>query len=143
MLNNKSVFILKKNIYSLCVLILFAGLNACTNVTNASEEAKKSVAATTYQLEPFILNLPDNGSPKFLKISMVLVLANAALVETAKKKQAPIKDAIISIVTSKSPGDLLSQEGKVLLKDELIMRINQILKEGSVKNIYFTELIMQ
>lgn len=142
MISNKSSLVLRKYSYFLMVLFLFAGFNACTRTSSASEEAKKP-EVTTFQLDPFILNIPNNGAPKFLKISIVLDLANAGLVETAKAKQAPVRDAIISLVSSKQAEDFLSQEGKMQLKEELIMRINQILNEGSVKNIYFTELIMQ
>ncbi|MBF0558003.1 MAG: flagellar basal body-associated FliL family protein [Nitrospirae bacterium] len=140
---NKFAFILKNYIYVLCILVLFTGLNACTGVTSASEESKKTAATTTFQLEPFILNIPNRGAPKFLKICIVLDLVNVAMVETAKAKQAPMRDAIIGLMSSKSSEDFLSPEGKIQLKEELMIRINQILKEGAVKNVYFTELVMQ
>ncbi len=64
--------------------------------------------------------------------------------EMAKAKQAPLRDAIISLISSKSADEFLSQEGKMQFKDELVLIINQVLKKGNaVKNVYFTELIIQ
>jgi len=64
--------------------------------------------------------------------------------DLAKAKQAPLRDAIIALISSKSADEFLSQEGKMQFKDELLLTINQILKSrGGVKNIYFTELIVQ
>ncbi len=92
-----------------------------------------------FQLEPFILNV---GS-RFLKLSINLELSSPAATEKAKIKTGAIRDAIIMLITSKSPDDIFSSEGKQQLKDEILTRLNRILGEGSVKNIYFTDFVMQ
>ncbi len=141
---NKSFSGYVKNISLLIILILFIGLNACSGVTSASEDAKGAAGAVNFIMEPFILNLANRGEPRFLKVSLALELANASLMERAKAKQAPLRDAIIALISSKSADEFLSQEGKMQFKDEIILILNQILKkEGAVKNVYFTELIMQ
>ncbi len=35
-------------------------------------------------MEPFILNIANNGEPKYLKVSIALELANASLMEMVK-----------------------------------------------------------
>ncbi len=65
------------------------------------------------------------------------------MAEKAKAKTGAIRDAIIMLVTTKSPDEISSSEGKQQLKDEILTRLNRILGEGSVKNIYFTDFVMQ
>ncbi len=140
MLCNKSFGGAGKHIYLLFILILLIGANACSKATSASEESKNA----NFLMDPFILNLANHGDSKFLKVSIALELANASFMEPAKAKQAPLRDAIIALISSKSADEFLSPEGKMQFKDEILLTMNQILnKEGAVKNVYFTELIMQ
>ena len=50
---------------------------------------------------------------------------------------------MIMIVTSKTAQDIMSADGRLQLKDELLERINSVLREKAVKSIYFTELVVQ
>lgn len=61
------------------------------------------------------------------------------------KRQPMIKDAIIRILSSKKPEDVLTSDGKEKLKEELIEGINEAigLDEEPVVNIYFTEFMVQ
>jgi len=38
---------------------------------------------------------------------------------------------------------LITAEGKIILKDEIKQRANQILGEGTVLNVYLTDFVMQ
>lgn len=144
MLCNKSFFVSVKNICFLMLLILLIGTNACSRVTSASEGSKEAAGNSSLVMEPFILNLENRGEPKYIKVSIALELKDASSLEMVKAKQAPLRDAIIALISSKTADDILSQEGKMQFKDELVLTINQILKKGNtVKNVYFTELIIQ
>jgi len=144
MLCNKSFLGSGKNISFLIILILLIGANACSRVTSASEGSKEAAGNSNLVMQPFILNLENRGEPKYIKVSIALELKDASIMEMAKAKQAPLRDAIISLISSKSADEFLSQEGKMQFKDELVLIINQVLKkENAVKNVYFTELIIQ
>ncbi len=106
------------------------------------EEAKKD-EGVMFALEPFVVNLSDQSGNRFLKVSMQLELAGPALAESAKKKTPQIRDAIITLLTSKTSDALMSPEGKLQLKDEINITANQILGNNSVKNVYLTEFVMQ
>jgi flagellar protein FliL len=105
--------------------------------------AVKGEDGVMFLLEPFVVNLNDPGGPKFLKVSIQLELANAPMVERAKAKTPQIRDAVITLLTSKSSESLFPPEGKLQLKDEINARMNQILGAGSVKNVYLTDFVMQ
>ena len=56
-----------------------------------------------------------------------------------------IRDAIISTLSYKTPNELLTQEGKEALKEELVDAINEALglEESVVVSVYFKDFIMQ
>ena len=117
MLCNKYFFGPGKNISFLIILILVIGVNACSSVTSAGERSKEAAGNVNFIMEPFILNLENQGDPKYIKVSIALELTNASLMEMAKAKQVPLRDAIIALISSRSAEEFLSQEGKMRFKD--------------------------
>ncbi|MGD0283094.1 MAG: flagellar basal body-associated protein FliL [Dissulfurispiraceae bacterium] len=107
------------------------------------KEDLKKEESSMFSLEPFVVNLSDQTSNKFLKVSMQLELSNQSVMESAKAKTPQIRDAIINLLTSKTSDLLMSPEGKLQLKDEINMMANQILGNNTVKNVYLTEFVMQ
>lgn len=61
------------------------------------------------------------------------------------ERQPMIRDAIIHVLASKKVQDVITNEGKERLKEELIEAINESLSlsEDPVVNIYFLEFIIQ
>jgi flagellar basal body-associated protein FliL len=123
--------------YLLSVLCLFF----FTTDGYGSEAQKKNSETPILQLEPFITNIGDRN--RFLKLSISVELSSPDMAEKAKAKTGAIRDAIIMLITTKTSDAISSSEGKQQLKDEILMRLNQILGEGNVKNIYFTDFVMQ
>jgi len=107
------------------------------------KEETKGEEGAMFSLEPFVVNLNDAGGPKFLKVSLQLELAGPALMEKAKQKSPQLRDAVITLLTSKSSESLYPPEGKLQLKDEINARMNQVLGANSVKNVYLTDFVMQ
>ncbi len=110
------------------------------------EEVKKEEAISekiTLDLAPFIVNLLNSKRNKFLKVTMTLELSDEYALEKAKASIPEIRDVIITLLTSKSADELIMPEGKLQLKDDIAMRLNQILGKHSVKKVYLTEFVMQ
>ena len=107
------------------------------------KEDMKKDEGVMFALDPFVVNLSDQGASKFLKVSLQLELSSPPILESAKAKTPQIRDAIINLLTSKTSDSLMSPEGKLQLKDEINMMANQILGNNTVKNVYVTEFVMQ
>ncbi len=106
--------------------------------TKEKTEEKKSVLVA---LDPFILNLAEQG--RFLKISIQLELSEPSIEEQLKNKLPQLRDVIIMLVSNKSVESISSAEGKFQLKDEILLRSNQVMGKDVIRNIYFTEFVMQ
>jgi flagellar FliL protein len=132
----------------IAVAVLAGGTGAFFFVTKSGGEKPKKEEAKVdegvmFALDPFVVNLSDQSGNKFLKVSMQLELVGPAVMEKAKVKSPQLRDAIITLLTSKTSETLMSPEGKLQLKDEINIMVNQILGDNSVKNAYLTEFVMQ
>jgi flagellar FliL protein len=109
------------------------------------KEAKevKEEHGVNFALEPFVVNVIDPSGTKYLKVSIQLELSDAKYTEKAKNKTPQLRDAIITLLTNKTSDELITSEGKLLLKDEIKQRCEQILGEGTVKNVFLTDFVMQ
>ncbi|NLI31070.1 MAG: DUF4366 domain-containing protein [Nitrospiraceae bacterium] len=139
-------------IIAVAVLLIGGGAATYFLVFNKPKDEKADVAGkkeekkddgVNFPLDPFVVNLSDQGANKFLKISVQLELSGTMIQEKAKGKVPQLRDAVISLLTSKSSDALMTPDGKLQLKDEINARANQILGPNSVKNVYLTDFVMQ
>lgn len=94
-------------------------------------------------LETFVVNLNEEKVAKYLKIAISLELAKGTSEEKVNAEQHQIRNSMIILLSSKESGDLSTIEGKFKLRDEIILSVNKILGRGKIKNIYFTDFIIQ
>jgi flagellar FliL protein len=112
------------------------------------ETVKPAVApeavGVMYKLEPaFIVNLADPELTMYARVSVTIELSSPEVITEVQKREPIIRDAIIEILSNKTSRELRSPEGREQLKLEIIKRINTILVQGGVRNVYFTEFVVQ
>jgi flagellar FliL protein len=54
-----------------------------------------------------------------------------------------IRDALIVLLSSKQISDITDFEGKALLKEDILVRLNDLLETGSIRSALFTEFVVQ
>jgi len=54
-----------------------------------------------------------------------------------------MRDLLLTLFTSKLFAEIRTPEGKALLRDEIINRVNRSLRKDVVKAVYFTDFIVQ
>ena len=94
-------------------------------------------------LDPFVVNLADPSGKRYLKLKVELELETPAAVEKAKQVSPKLRDMVIMMLTSLSFEEVMTPEGKIRVRDELLERFNQIMRPDRIKNIYFTEFVVQ
>jgi flagellar protein FliL len=99
-------------------------------------------------LEGFTVNLADPEETHFLRVTMDLGIDR--LPEGADKEKAAavlpvgrIRDAILSVLTAGKADALLTSEGKTQLKKNLVESLNHSVPEVGVREVYFTEFLVQ
>lgn len=110
------------------------------------EAAKEAVIhkPVYYELPEFLVNLSAaGGRTSFLKMSVTLELKNEASVAVLEANKPRVVDAFNTYLRELRPVDVQGSAGIYRLRDELMTRINGTVEEGLVKDILFSEIIVQ
>ena len=106
-------------------------------------ENNSEVIRPVYSLDTFIVNLADKGGRRFLRITMDLELKDESFAGEIDKRLSQIKDSILMILPTKRFEDISNVEGKIALRDEIMTKLNSLLKNEIITNIYFVEFVIQ
>ena len=96
-----------------------------------------------FDVGTFIVNLQDKDADRYLKVTIVLDVQDDKIKAELQKRLPQVKDAITTLLFTKTSNDLRTPEGIEELKEEILKRINAILPIGGVKNVYFTDFVIQ
>ena len=88
------------------------------------------------------VNIFENGGHRYLKLGME-VEASRDISKELKDNEARVRDAVIMLLAGKSYAEIASPDGKVMLKVEVMNRLNQIIGEQRVTRVYFTDFVVQ
>jgi len=104
-----------------------------------AQEGEEALGAI-FPLETFVVNL-SGGS--FIRLQLQLEFTERDIPQRFYSKLVPIRDAIITLLSARTSSDVSSVKGKEVLKAELKELVNDQLKREDVKQIYFTQFIVQ
>jgi len=123
-----------------------------TTQQDAKTEKKKSSSKKStdhlsvgpmYPMAQFVVNLLSESGNRFLKVVIDLELSDPKLQPEMDRKKSLIRDIIIRTFSSKTFEEISTLKGKDKLKEEVLDKINENLSDGQVKNIYFTDFVVQ
>ena len=106
------------------------------------EEHKPKVGALL-ALDPFIANLADEDGKRYLKTSLQVEFFADKVPEEFAARVPQMRDLLLTLFTSKLFSEIRTPQGKAVLRDEIINRMNRTLNHDLVKAVYFTEFIVQ
>ena len=150
------------NILLVVVLVLLAGVGGYFVQDLISENSASKAPSSAIQtqpvetarpappavgvmvpLEPFMVNLARTKGSRILKVTVTLELNNPAVQPEVEDNRQKIMDSILVLLSSKTFEDVYSIQGKFKLKDEITTRVNRFLAMGHIKEVYFSEFLIQ
>src|SRR5579885_2445727 len=111
----------------------------------AAPKKQENIKATLH-LEGFVVNLADPDGNRYLRLGMDLGLAKELEVQKGKGGPDPtpaIRDAVLSVLSTRLSDDLLTPEGKAKLKDDLLHTLQDRVPSLQVREVYFTDFLVQ
>ncbi len=97
----------------------------------------------TVELKPFIVNLADPKASHFLKATITLEVKDDKAKDLTDKMLPKIRNDILLLLSSQTLEDVISIEGKVRLRDEIMARVSRIIGQGRLLNVYFSQFVVQ
>ena len=107
------------------------------------EEEAAPFGERVLDLDPFVVNVGDEGYPRYLKLDLAFELDSPESLESLQQRVPQVRDMTILLLSSKRLTELSDFEGKALLKEDLRDRVSGLLADGSVQSVMFTEFVVQ
>ena len=142
----------KLKLIIIAIVILFIGVGGIFGYSNINKGKEKKAetdkadkASIVLPLNSFVVNLMDKRGvgKRYLKITMELEVNKEEDKLLVENHNAQLRDTVLLLLSSQSLNEINTMEGKLELKQNLLSRMSQILGDGVVRRIYFTEFVVQ
>ena len=110
----------------------------------ASEANSEDTTPLIYTMDKFTVNL--EGEPRRtirLEVNLQMLGKEGFEEVMEPENRAKARDSIVRLLNEKGFTELDSIQGKLFLKDRIAGEVNQILKKGIVKEVYFSDFVVQ
>jgi flagellar protein FliL len=144
---------LKLIIIAAAALVVVAGGGAGTYffLTGAKDKTEGKAAAPVVrpvaflELPDVLVNLSNPGSdrPQYLKMKIVLEVADPGLIQQIQPVMPRVMDAFQTYLRELRPTDLEGSAGLYRLKEELTRRVNAAVEPARINAVLFKELLVQ
>jgi len=110
---------------------------------NTSDETLAQIGPL-YPLQPFTVNLRTvSGKDVYLKATLTLELDDKLLSKELDAKNAVIRDNIIMILSNQTAEDIASDMGKARICKKIKTKLNSMLVDGKIRNVYIVNFVTQ
>ena len=97
-----------------------------------------------FLLGDFTANMANHDrSGKFVRVEIKLQMSDNGMVDELKDKNILLRDAVIEEMSLKKFSEVSTPRGKEELKNNIKKRLNSIVNDGDIEDIYFTQFIIQ
>jgi len=112
-------------------------------VKKEEPEHTLEVTGPIVSYDPFVVNLDEPGTARYLKVTIQLELADHKAEETFEKSKQPIRDAILSHLSGLHIKDTLGATAKEGIRTDLAAKIEKVVGPGKMKRLFFSEFVLQ
>jgi flagellar protein FliL len=113
-------------------------------VTPSEEKAKpEEKVGPTAALEPFVVNLNEAGSSRYLKATFEIELVDAKALEALEKSKRGVRDQILRYLSGLAVADTLGADNKDKIRAELLARVDKELGGGKVTKVFLSDFVVQ
>ncbi len=112
----------------------------------ADELAEAIEKGGALPLEPFVVNLADTDAARYLRIRVSLMIDDKNAIKEATENtalQMKVRDVILQALTVKTSQELINEEGKTKLREQIREKIEVYFKKPKLVDVMFTEFVIQ
>ena len=133
------------------VVVLAAGGGAAyTFLSGDSAEAAVEALAKPsiglIEMETFLTNINDPRSKHHARLQLKIAVAPEEAADAIKADpllMARMRDQVLTLLTAKTFDELSQSEGKETFRKEIVERLSPLVHSGEVKEILFSDFVVQ
>lgn len=96
-----------------------------------------------YELENMIVNPAESGGGRYLMVNVGFESDDEDVITELENKEVVVRDKVIKMLGEFTAPILADIDRRSFIKDTLRQSVNQVLKEGQVTRLYFTQYVLQ
>ena len=93
-------------------------------------------------LEPFVVNLDEPGTSRYLKLTLQVEVAPKAEEALVKSKEL-VRDTVLSYLSGLHVKDTLGAEAKDKIRKDLMARLGKLLGPDKIRRMFFADFVIQ
>jgi flagellar FliL protein len=102
-----------------------------------------AVVGEMINFKEFVVNLSDPKGKRYLKCEISIEVESLEAMERVTKIKPKLRDAVIMLLTSLAFEEVMTPEGKMRIRDELLERFNQAARPDKITHLYFSNFVVQ
>ncbi len=119
-------------------VVVITQLNKGTSAS--SVQNIDDIVAESVDIDEITTNIADDN---YAKIALKIQTSSKDAAAELKKRDFQVKSILIGELSEMSKADLEGKKGKELLENTLKTKINGLMQDGEVQQVYITSLIIQ
>ncbi|MEA3297717.1 MAG: flagellar basal body-associated FliL family protein [candidate division Zixibacteria bacterium] len=96
-----------------------------------------------YALGDIVINPAGTGGSRFLSVSFGFELECESMVTEFEAKEPVVRDALITILSSKTVAQLTDPKQKEIVRYQIKKRLSQVMQTDELAGVYFTDFVLQ
>ncbi len=111
----------------------------------AKKEQKEGEASQSlvYAIKDIVVNPAGTGGTRFLSVSFGFELGGSDLMAEFQEREALVRDALITILSSKTVAQLTDAREKEIARLQIKKRLEQLLETNEIAGVYYTDFVLQ
>lgn len=101
------------------------------------------IGAIIYVVKDIIVNPAGTGGTRFLSVSFGFALESPEMEEMFKQKESIVRDALITIMSSRTVAQLTDARQKEIIRYQIKKRIMKIMDTDEIEGVYYTNFVLQ
>ncbi len=102
-----------------------------------------SAKGNIYSIDNIIINPAGTGGSRFLSTSISFELKSSQLAKEFATKDVVIRDALITILSSKTVTQLTNPKQREITRYQIRKRVAQLLETEDIQGVYYTDFVLQ
>lgn len=115
---------------------------AAPHAAAAAGPPSAEVTGPVVALDPFVVNLDEPGTSRYLKVTLELELMPEGELALTKSKQL-VRDTILSHLSGLHVKDTLGAEAKDKIRQDLMAKVSKLLGPEKVRRMFFADFVVQ
>ncbi len=100
-------------------------------------------AARIFTIDDLVINPAGTGGSRFLSVSIGFEVKTEAAMIAFRAREPAIRDALITILSSKTVAQLTDTRQKEITRYQIKKRVGELMKTDELAGVYYTDFVLQ